>query len=112
MTQRVGFWSAFGGLMIGLIMIISAIVLTLAGGMFLDEMGAAFANAGFTGTFTADSGTVWDSSVLIMILNNLFYFICIGMAILGLIIMYVSVTRRMRYDRSRNIYSQDDYYRY
>lgn len=106
----VGVWQAFGGIMIGLIMIVSAIVLSLAGGMFLDEMGATFANAGFSGSFTSDAGTVWDSSTEIMVLNNLFYAMCIGMAILGLIIMYVSVTRRMRYDQSQNVYYRDDFY--
>lgn len=89
------FWAAFGGCMIGFVMIISGVMLAFTGGAALDSMMDALGDV----TESYDVSEEWDVTSSQNLAINLFYVLCYAMPILGLGIMYISVTRMMKYDR-------------
>ena len=87
--------------MIGFIMMISGIMLSFCGGVALDAMTDSLDDI----VESYDVSEDWDTTGERNLLINLFYVICYSMPIIGLGIMYISVTRAMRYDQ----YEQDLY---
>lgn len=101
------FWIAFGGCIIGFTMILTGVILAFAGGIALDAMVDHMdtAVAGFS--IPED----WDVSGERSLLINIFYVLCYAMPILGLGIMYISVTALMKYDRYEQYVGDDlEYY--
>lgn len=99
------FWAAFGGCMIGFTMIVTGIMLSFCGGLALDAMTDSLGDI----VDAYDVSEEWDSTGEVNLLTNLFYVICYAMPIIGIGIMYISVTKWMKYDQ----YEQDlygDYY--
>lgn len=100
------FWTAFNGCLIGLVLVLAGIMLSFCGGILLDAMGDSLLGAGLD----QGMGTPYDSSGEINALTNLFYVLCYGLPLIGIGIMYVSITRRMRYDQQEQDYFYDDQY--
>ena len=99
------FWTAYTGCLIGLVLIFSGIMLSFCGGIALDAMSDAFIGAGLD----QGVGTAYDSSGEINLLSNLFYVLCYALPLLGIGIMYVTITRRMRYDQQQVYFDENDY---
>ena len=99
------FWTAYTGCLIGLVLIFSGIVLSFCGGIALDAMSDAFIGAGLD----QGVGTAYDSSGEINLLSNLFYVLCYALPLLGIGIMYITITRRMRYDQQQVYFDENDY---
>jgi len=99
------FWTAYTGCLIGLVLIFSGIMLSFCGGIALDAMSDAFIGAGLN----QGVGTAYDSSGEISLLSNLFYVLCYALPLLGIGIMYVTITRRMRYDQQQVYFDENDY---
>jgi len=89
------FWACFAGCIIGFTMILTGVFMAFAGGAALDAMvdNMDVALAGFT--VPAD----WDSTGERNLLINMFYALWYLLPILGIGIMYISVTRMMKYDQ-------------
>jgi hypothetical protein len=100
------FWTAYTGILIGLVLIFSGIMLSFCGGIALDAMSDAFIGAGLD----QGVGTAYDSSGEISLLSNLFYVLCYALPLLGIGIMYVTITRRMRYDQQQQVYFDENDY--
>ncbi len=100
------FWTAYTGCLIGLVLIFSGIMLSFCGGIALDAMSDAFIGAGLD----QGVGTAYDSSGEINLLFNLFYVLCYALPLLGIGIMYVTITRRMRYDQQQQVYFDENDY--
>ena len=100
------FWTAYTGILIGLVLIFSGIMLSFCGGIALDAMSDAFVGAGLD----QGVGTAYDSSGEISLLSNLFYVLCYALPLLGIGIMYVTITRRMRYDQQQQVYFDENDY--
>ena len=100
------FWTAYTGILIGLVLIFSGIMLSFCGGIALDAMSDAFVGAGFD----QGVGTAYDSSGEISLLSNLFYVLCYALPLLGIGIMYITITRRMRYDQQQQVYFDENDY--
>ena len=100
------FWTAYTGCLIGLVLIFSGIMLSFCGGIVLDTMSDAFIGAGLD----QGVGTAYDSSGEINLLSNLFYVLCYALPLLGIGIMYVTITRRMRYDQQQQVYFDENDY--
>lgn len=100
------FWTAYTGILIGLVLIFSGIMLSFCGGIALDAMSDAFIGAGLD----QGVGTAYDSSGEISLLSNLFYVLCYALPLLGIGIMYVTITRRMRYDQQQQVYFDENEY--
>jgi len=100
------FWTAYTGCLIGLVLIFSGIMLSFCGGIALDAMSDAFIGAGLD----QGVGTAYDSSGEISLLSNLFYVLCYALPLLGIGIMYVTITRRMRYDQQQQVYFDENDY--
>jgi len=100
------FWTAYTGCLIGLVLIFSGIMLSFCGGIALDAMSDAFIGAGLD----QGVGTAYDSSGEINLLSNLFYVLCYALPLLGIGIMYVTITRRMRYDQQQQVYFDENDY--
>jgi hypothetical protein len=100
------FWTAYTGILIGLVLIFSGIMLSFCGGIALDAMSDAFIGAGLD----QGVGTAYDSSGEINLLSNLFYVLCYALPLLGIGIMYVTITRRMRYDQQQQVYFDENDY--
>ncbi|MGB3946300.1 MAG: hypothetical protein WBK76_05720 [Candidatus Saccharimonadales bacterium] len=99
------FWTAYTGILIGLVLIFSGIMLSFCGGIALDAMSDAFIGAGLD----QGVGTAYDSSGEISLLSNLFYVLCYALPLLGIGIMYITITRRMRYDQQQVYFDENDY---
>ena len=99
------FWTAYTGILIGLVLIFSGIMLSFCGGIALDAMSDAFIGAGLD----QGVGTAYDSSGEINLLSNLFYVLCYALPLLGIGIMYITITRRMRYDQQQVYFDENDY---
>jgi len=99
------FWTAYTGCLIGLVLIFSGIMLSFCGGIALDAMSDAFIGAGLD----QGVGTAYDSSGEISLLSNLFYVLCYALPLLGIGIMYITITRRMRYDQQQVYFDENDY---
>ncbi|OQC70920.1 MAG: hypothetical protein BWX50_00737 [Euryarchaeota archaeon ADurb.Bin009] len=100
------FWTAYTGILIGLVLIFSGIMLSFCGGIALDAMSDAFIGAGLD----QGVGTAYDSSGEISLLSNLFYVLCYALPLLGIGIMYITITRRMRYDQQQQVYFDENDY--
>jgi hypothetical protein len=100
------FWTAYTGCLIGLVLIFSGIMLSFCGGIVLDAMSDAFVGAGLD----QGVGTAYDSSGEISLLSNLFFVLCYALPLLGIGIMYVTITRRMRYDQQQQAYFDENDY--
>lgn len=100
------FWTAYTGCLIGLVLIFSGIMLSFCGGIALDAMSDAFIGAGLD----QGVGTAYDSSGEINLLSNLFYVLCYALPLLGIGIMYITITRRMRYDQQQQVYFDENDY--
>ena len=100
------FWTAYTGCLIGLVLIFSGIMLSFCGGIALDAMSDAFIGAGLD----QGVGTAYDSSGEINLLSNLFYVLCYALPLLGIGIMYVTITQRMRYDQQQQVYFDENDY--
>jgi len=100
------FWTAYTGCLIGLVLIFSGIMLSFCGGIALDAMSDAFIGAGLN----QGVGTAYDSSGEISLLSNLFYVLCYALPLLGIGIMYITITRRMRYDQQQQVYFDENDY--
>ena len=100
------FWTAYTGCLIGLVLIFSGIMLSFCGGIALDAMSDAFIGAGLD----QGVGTAYDSSGEISLLSNLFYVLCYALPLLGIGIMYITITRRMRYDQQQQVYFDENEY--
>ncbi len=100
------FWTAYTGILIGLVLIFSGIMLSFCGGIALDAMSDAFIGAGLD----QGVGTAYDSSGEINLLSNLFFVLCYALPLLGIGIMYVTITRRMRYDQQQQVYFDENDY--
>jgi len=100
------FWTAYTGCLIGLVLIFSGIMLSFCGGIALDAMSDAFIGAGLD----QGVGTAYDSSGEINLLSNLFFVLCYALPLLGIGIMYVTITRRMRYDQQQQVYFDENDY--
>ena len=100
------FWTAYTGCLIGLVLIFSGIMLSFCGGIALDAMSDAFIGAGLD----QGVGTAYDSSGEISLLSNLFYVLCYALPLLGIGIMYVTITQRMRYDQQQQVYFDENDY--
>ena len=100
------FWTAYTGILIGLVLIFSGIMLSFCGGIALDAMSDAFVGAGLD----QGVGTAYDSSGEINLLSNLFFVLCYALPLLGIGIMYVTITRRMRYDQQQQVYFDENDY--
>ena len=100
------FWTAYTGILIGLVLIFSGIMLSFCGGIALDAMSDAFIGAGLD----QGVGTAYDSSGEINLLSNLFYVLCYALPLLGIGIMYITITRRMRYDQQQQVYFDENDY--
>lgn len=100
------FWTAYTGCLIGLVLIFSGIALSFCGGIALDAMSDAFIGAGLD----QGVGTAYDSSGEINLLSNLFYVLCYALPLLGIGIMYVTITQRMRYDQQQQVYFDENDY--
>ena len=100
------FWTAYTGILIGLVLIFSGIMLSFCGGIALDAMSDAFIGAGLD----QGVGTAYDSSGEINLLSNLFFVLCYALPLLGIGIMYVTITRRMRYDQQQQVYFDENEY--
>jgi len=100
------FWTAYTGILIGLVLIFSGIMLSFCGGIALDAMSDAFIGAGLD----QGVGTAYDSSGEISLLSNLFYVLCYALPLLGIGIMYITITRRMRYDQQQQVYFDENEY--
>jgi len=100
------FWTAYTGCLIGLVLIFSGIMLSFCGGIALDAMSDAFIGAGLD----QGVGTAYDSSGEISLLSNLFYVLCYALPLLGIGIMYITITRRMRYDQQQQVYFDENDY--
>jgi len=87
-------------------LIFSGIMLSFCGGIALDAMSDAFIGAGLD----QGVGTAYDSSGEINLLSNLFYVLCYALPLLGIGIMYVTITRRMRYDQQQQVYFDENDY--
>ena len=74
------FWTAYTGILIGLVLIFSGIMLSFCGGIALDAMSDAFIGAGLD----QGVGTAYDSSGEINLLSNLFYVLCYALPLLGI----------------------------
>ena len=98
------FWVTFGGCLTGFIMIMTGIMLSFCGGVALDAMTDALGDV----TSTYDISEEWDTTGEQNLLINLFYTICYSMPLIGIAIMYISVTRYMRYDQYQQ-YVGDEY---
>jgi hypothetical protein len=99
------FWTAYTGILIGLVLIFSGIMLSFCGGIALDAMSDAFIGAGLD----QGVGTAYDSSGEISLLSNLFYVLCYALPLLGIGIMYITITRRMRYDQQQVYFDENEY---
>ena len=99
------FWTAYTGCLIGLVLIFSGIMLSFCGGIALDAMSDAFIGAGLD----QGVGTAYDSSGEISLLSNLFYVLCYALPLLGIGIMYITITRRMRYDQQQVYFDENEY---
>lgn len=102
----INFWTAYTGCLIGLVLIFSGIMLSFCGGIALDAMSDAFIGAGLD----QGVGTAYDSSGEISLLSNLFYVLCYALPLLGIGIMYITITRRMRYDQQQQVYFDENDY--
>jgi len=100
------FWTAYTGILIGLVLIFSGIALSFCGGIVLDAMSDAFIGAGLD----QGVGTAYDASGEISLLSNLFYVLCYALPLLGIGIMYITITRRMRYDQQQQVYFDENDY--
>lgn len=100
------FWTAYTGILIGLVLIFSGIMLSFCGGIALDAMSDAFIGAGLD----QGVGTAYDSSGEINLLSNLFFVLCYALPLLGIGIMYITITRRMRYDQQQQVYFDENDY--
>lgn len=89
------FWTAFGGCIIGFVMIIAGVFLSFAGGIALDSMVDCIDQVALGFDIPAEWDSVGERNLLI----NMFYVICYALPVLGLGIMYISVTALMRYDQ-------------
>ena len=99
------FWVTFGGCLVGLLMIVFGVMLAFMGGTFLDQMEHAALDA----HLDMGVGTEWDATGQVAFFRNLFYAICIAIPLLGLFIMYISITWKMRYDQYQQDYSYEEY---
>lgn len=97
------FWTATGGCLIGFVMILSGLMLAFSGGLALDAMMDALGDV----TARYDVSEKWDTTGEVNLLINLFYTICYAMPVIGIVIMYVSVTRLMKYDQYEQYMYED-----
>jgi preprotein translocase subunit SecG len=99
------FWTTLGGCIAGLFMILAGVMLVLVGGTFMDQTESASLSAGLD----MGVGTDWDATGHVAFFRNIFYLICVALPIMGLVVMYLSITRRQRYDELQQDYTYDEY---
>lgn len=100
MTQ---FWTVARGAWFMVSCILVSLFWTFISGIYLDKVMPAFVDAGLD----AGAGTAWDTTGVVTAFVNLDYFIPLLLSGIGIVVFFLSITRKHRYESEE----QEYYYR-
>lgn len=94
------FWTVARGAIFMVFTFLVSLILVFITGTVLDEMIPKFVDAGMD----AGIGTSWDTTGPMTVMVNFVYLIPVVISLIGIVVFFLSITRRSRYEDSEPEY--------